>query len=462
MNRVLNVIFFVFIGFVALPVFSQESGSAVIGGEYKYGLNETPCLTNEQRNSIKENLHQNVALLRANNTLVAKSSLVVSFTWPVRQATGFTYNEVWAISNYVDHNAAYPNLLSDYNCGTKTYDVSGGYNHQGIDIYTWPFSWKQFENNQSEVIAAAAGQIIGKFDGNYDKNCSLGGGNWNAVYVKHSDGSVAWYGHMKNGTLTSKIVGDTVSQGEFLGVIGSSGNSTGPHLHFEVYTNDSYTNLVDPYAGACNGLNASSWWQVQKPYVDPNVNAALTHSAPPVFNTCPTTETSNESDQFDLNDTVYFGTYLRDQVSGTVMNVKMIRPNGTYLGNYNKTFTSNYGSSYWYWSNQVDVEGVWKWEVSYQGKIVTHEFNVGTLSIEDSKIQKMDVYPNPFSNKISFTNDKLIVKATVYNLLGSKVLVVRSESGHLKELNLGNLNDGIYLLTLETESGRKKTIKIIK
>ena len=53
----------------------------------------------------------------------------------------------------------------------------------------------------------------------------------------HADGSVAWYGHMKAGSLTNKAVGQTVSSGEYLGIVGSSGNSTGPHLHFGIRVN---------------------------------------------------------------------------------------------------------------------------------------------------------------------------------------------------------------------------------
>jgi murein DD-endopeptidase MepM/ murein hydrolase activator NlpD len=106
------------------------------------------------------------------------------------------------------------------------------------------------DSNDVEIVSAAAGTILYKSDGNFDRSCTFNNNNWNAVYVQHSDGSVAWYGHMKAGTLTTKNVGASVAQGEYLGVVGSSGNSTGPHLHFEVY--DSGNNLIDPYAGTCN------------------------------------------------------------------------------------------------------------------------------------------------------------------------------------------------------------------
>src|SRR5690606_2616679 len=208
------------------------------------------------------------------------------------------YNDVWSISNHVDHNAAFPNQIQDYNCGNRTYDTAQGYNHKGVDIFTWPFTWHQFQNNHSWVIAAAPGIIIGKNDGNYDMSCNFNNNNWNAVYVQHSDGSVSWYGHLKNGSLTTKNIGASVSAGEYLGVIGSSGNSTGPHLHFEVYNNTNQ--LVDTYSGTCNTWTSSSdsWWQNQKSYQDPKINAVLTHSAPPVFPTCPSVETPNMKDVF--------------------------------------------------------------------------------------------------------------------------------------------------------------------
>src|SRR5438128_251253 len=141
------------------------------------------------------------------------------------------------------------------------------------------------EMPRDHMSAAAPGTILYKNDGNFDQNCALSDrAEWNAVYVLHDDGSVAWYGHMKSGSPTSKRVGDRVETGEYLGSVGSSGSSTGPHLHFEVY--DSSHQLIDPWAGQCNPSTADSWWAHQQPYYLPTLNRAFTASAAAVSRTC--------------------------------------------------------------------------------------------------------------------------------------------------------------------------------
>lgn len=62
---------------------------------------------------------------------------------------------------------------------------------------------------------------------------SCGGGYGNFVILKHSDGNYTLYAHMHQDTITVSV-GDSVAQGQVIGRVGSSGNSTGPHLHFEV------------------------------------------------------------------------------------------------------------------------------------------------------------------------------------------------------------------------------------
>ncbi|MCE7030794.1 M23 family metallopeptidase [Jiella avicenniae] len=94
--------------------------------------------------------------------------------------------------------------------------------HSGIDFA---------EPQGSAVRATAPGKVIKA--GSY-------GGYGNMVEIDHGDGITTRYGHM------SKIavkVGATIARGETIGSVGSTGRSTGPHLHYEVRRNDK---AVDP------------------------------------------------------------------------------------------------------------------------------------------------------------------------------------------------------------------------
>ncbi len=458
---------YLFIGLFFYVGSAQKMNFTPFGGEFVFNHDHSACLTNEQRDEIKVMLNRSTAQLKSENKLMfadaAQRGGHVLFGWPVRKAAGTAYNDVWSISGYVDHNPAFPNQLTDYNCGNVTYDTAQGYNHQGVDVFTWPFGWKQMDNNEAEIIAAAPGQIIAKGDGQYDRSCVFNSNPWNAVYVMHTDGSVAWYGHMKNGSLTTKPVGAFVEEGEFLGVVGSSGNSTGPHLHFEVYEDNTYTQLIDPYAGNCNNLNADSWWQSQRPYQNPNINAALTHSAPPVFPDCPQTETTNESNQFNPGQMVYFAVYLRDQQPATSLNLKIIRPNNTVFESWNFNLTQFYTASYWYWSNNIfTIQGQWKWEVTYQGQTVTHPFNIGTLSVDAGTKSKTSVYPNPAYDVVNIESEQSVRKVSVYDVPGKKVKEFENMQDGINTVNLADISKGIYFLRLESDNGNMEVIKIVK
>lgn len=75
-------------------------------------------------------------------------------------------------------------------------------------------------------------------------NC--GGGYGNYVIIQHSDGNYTLYGHLHSDTITVRA-GESVRQGQVIGKMGSSGNSTGAHLHFEVREgSNAYNSTVDP------------------------------------------------------------------------------------------------------------------------------------------------------------------------------------------------------------------------
>jgi murein DD-endopeptidase MepM/ murein hydrolase activator NlpD len=76
------------------------------------------------------------------------------------------------------------------------------------------------------ILAAAGGTVIVARN-----NGAWNGGYGNYVVIKHSNGTQTLYAHMSR---VAAAEGDTVSQGEVIGYVGSTGRSTGNHLHFEV------------------------------------------------------------------------------------------------------------------------------------------------------------------------------------------------------------------------------------
>ena len=361
-----------------------------LGGAGIEHLDFRDHISPDQRSRILQRLSVNRKLLRERGLLPDTATLEGGppvhplFDWPLDHTTGDP--GYFGISNFLDHDAAFPDMLEDYNCGARTYDTDSGYNHKGIDAYSWPFSWLKMDNDEVQIVAAEPGTIIGKDDGNFDRNCSFEG-SWNAVYIQHADGSVAWYGHLKKNSLTSKLVGQSVAAGEFLGVMGSSGQSTGPHLHFEVY--DPVNQLVDPSQGACNSMNADTWWNSQRPYYEPGINMVATHDAPPVMNNgCGITETPNFQQIFAPGQLAYFAIYLRDQQAGQQVDLKIYLPDGTVWVEWDFSMDSpaHYSGSWWYWSATLPADpppGLWRWNVTFQGQEAESTFQVGGSIFQD-------------------------------------------------------------------------------
>lgn len=333
------------------------------------------CFSAEQWQAINAQAEANIEMLETKGMLTsAIPDQLVYFGWPLRLKAGLTDPSYYSISNYVDENAA--TGIRDYNCGSRSYD-----GHRGTDIATWPFSWHKMGNNEVEVLAAAAGTIVLKQDGNFDQNCSWNNQQGNGIIVRHADGSRTWYWHFKKNTLTNKGLGATVAAGEYLGVVGSSGISTGPHLHFEVDQGDNNQTLVDPWGGPCNFLGGQSWWAAQKPYYDPKICKVMTHNAAPATSQCPGGEAVNASNTFNPGQLAYFAGYFRDYLPQTNATYTVKRPNGTTWATWTvNNVTTYYSQAYWWWSAYLPTSGAngtWTFQVSYQGQTQTHTFTVG-------------------------------------------------------------------------------------
>ena len=130
--------------------------------------------------------------------------------------------------------------------GKRVHPIKGTVSqHTGIDI-------GGVTEGVTNVIAVKDGVVIYPTEG-APTNCpssysldSCGGGYGNYVIIQHNDGTYSLYAHLYTNSITVRA-NDSVKQGQIIGKAGTSGNSTGPHLHFEIRqgTNSS-SQTVDP------------------------------------------------------------------------------------------------------------------------------------------------------------------------------------------------------------------------
>ena len=118
----------------------------------------------------------------------------------------------------------------------------GSTNHKGTDIGRVGYT--------SSIYASKAGTVIvSQYSSSYV----------NYVVISHGTGNTTLYAHMSSLKVS---VGQYVNQGDVIGITGSTGNSTGPHLHFEVTENGVRVNPLndgaEPKMGYLTGYTLSS------------------------------------------------------------------------------------------------------------------------------------------------------------------------------------------------------------
>lgn len=133
---------------------------------------------------------------------------------------------------------------------------SSGGSVTGTGSFTWPcpsctyitsrvgYRWHpvsgQWKYHSGLDIGAAYGASIVAADGGTVTIAGLNGGYGKCVMIDHGNGYYTLYGHMSSIAVS---VGQSVSKGETIGYVGSTGVSTGPHLHFEIRQG---TTILDP------------------------------------------------------------------------------------------------------------------------------------------------------------------------------------------------------------------------
>jgi hypothetical protein len=207
--------------------------------------------------------------------------------WPIDCVPGET----------CDSDVGYPDIDKDgqaFDCVSPVHTWRGG---TGIGI-----TWAQMDAGM-DVLAAAPGQVIWVFDGKYDRCpnpdepdcqprpspespegytvctepgdycgqgtcccywCFAGG---NVVVIRHADVQGVFatrYDHLKKGSVVVTD-GEFVGQGQKIAEVGSAGNSSGPHLYFEVWGTGFYE-LADPWAGPCGSNLSDPLWAFDPPW----------------------------------------------------------------------------------------------------------------------------------------------------------------------------------------------------
>ena len=146
-------------------------------------------------------------------------------------------------------------LIRQQQSGGSSGGSGGSGSNSGVDGYIWPTNntrvvtspygerWCPFHGYESHngadidaargsaVLAAKSGRVI---------QAGWNGGYGISVMIAHDDGITTLYGHMDG---CSVSVGQTVSQGETIGICGNTGNSSGAHIHYTMYKNGG---TIDP------------------------------------------------------------------------------------------------------------------------------------------------------------------------------------------------------------------------
>ena len=434
------------------------------GGAYNLNAGDAqhPCISKEEYRMIEQQCAENRRMLGL-EIPANRSTNLTAMSWPLRAAANLPDCSYYFISAGVDHDST--TAIKDYNCGSRTYN-----GHNGTDIAIFPYPFYKMDSNQVEVIAAAPGTILYKSDGNFDKNCAGNNLTANAIIISHADGSQSHYWHMKSGSVTSKIVGQTVVAGEYLGVVGSSGSSSGPHLHFEIWNGSTVSSLIDPFSGTCNTWNASSWWATQKPYYEPAVVKVSANTTDIVLPACPATETPNEASSFTIPfqgpglnpGYAKFYAFVRDETAGTTATLSILNPNGTTYLSWTRNCNTTYHTSYWSYSKLLPTTpGTYTFNATYNGATCSTSFDIqGPLNINEATTSEFKIYPNPASSSVNIATDKNIAGTlSITDVAGRKMKSMQLSSAMI-EISTAEFPTGLYFVTLNrgTETTTQKLL----
>ena len=263
-----------------------------------------------------------------------------------------------SVTNFVDLGDGVS--VRDYECSGYSYlghdghdSIIDGFREQAIGV---------------PVFAALDGTVVSAHDGEFDQEVTnLVGRPANQVTLSHGNGLRTLYWHLKNGSVAVRV-GQSVMAGTQLGLTGSSGNSSYPHLHFESQLNGV---PFEPSTGACHP--GDSYWLNQvsirrEPYL-----TSFTYGTTGFSGTAgmPHDQVTRRGSYRTGTDTVYFRLSVRNLPEHSPYRIVIVRPDGTTALESSGTLDNDgFRRHTWYWFSRrvlLTTTGTWTTTFSVNG-----------------------------------------------------------------------------------------------
>ncbi|MCG8331208.1 MAG: peptidoglycan DD-metalloendopeptidase family protein [Chitinophagales bacterium] len=364
------------------------------------------------------------------------------------------YGQDFIIVNYVDWEST---GILDHQCGSKTYD-----GHQGTD-----FVLKSFPQMDAgvAVLAVDTSIVIAIHDGEFDRETvsdpAKGLGNF--IGLKHSGDLYTYYGHLKTNSLLVEP-GEVVLPGQKIAEIASSGNSSDPHLHFELW----YDSLIviDPFAGDCG--NTETYWLDPIPYDD---SYGLWESG--LIDFVPTLndlqERPEEKTEFTpgVDSIITFWTLQYGLLDGDISQIEWFTPtNDLWL-----SWDLPYEQDWWYhyfWAYidmpSIGLEGNWRVVYSVNEQVQKEDFFTisSPLSTTNTKHYHQTIYYSKghihLASRNSFPSNSSL---ELYDLLGRKLVSRDISNQNRLRHRINFLPTGIYIAAIVENGMPLEVIKLI-
>ncbi|MFO0869190.1 MAG: Calx-beta domain-containing protein [Pirellulales bacterium] len=286
----------------------------------------------------------------------------------------------WTVVNYVD---------VDPRGGSQADYMGGGVVYDGHDAHDLTLANFARMDLGIPIFAAAAGTVDFTQDGNFDREVVGNSRPANIVQIDHGGGWKTLYFHMASGSIAVKV-GDVVSAGQLIGLVGSSGSSTDAHLHFAILHNGGH---VEPQ------YDPTAYWLRPRDY---QLDQPVTVQDAGITNYAPWSDFKERPSDINVFSTattwpLWFWFRLSHLKNGDSIQVKWYRPNGTLYTTYNSTANGDQRLAGYGWSFDSTAWksslGTWRVAVEMGGvELVSRTFSVGTTTVPEIRVMQDTTY----------------------------------------------------------------------